>query len=183
MFSLIILVPYIEKSTNARKDYENWLRLVALVDSVGKRLCYEILHSKEKLPNDGAQLYWKLQSYKSDIHFEIHEEILCPSNGIIDESKFDLLTYITVIILMFGDRYKDFLQHVTARRNRIFHLKDVSVCTRKFEQIWSGTCVIFDKLCKDDFDITLPNDLKTCNLFSVEVGKGIEDFFIVLIKF
>lgn len=90
MFSFIHLGSDVAKTSkyqNMRTDYENWLRLVVLIDSAGRRLCYEILHTKEQLPVDGAQLYCRLQSYKSNMHFQIYEEILSPSNKIIDEKK------------------------------------------------------------------------------------------------
>ena len=182
LFFSIILAPYTETITNTRKDYENWLCLVALVYYVGKRVCYNILHTKEELPRDGAQLYCKLQMHKSNIHFQIHKEILSPANGIIDETKFDLLTYITIIILLFGEKYKELLHRLTTRRNKIFHLKDVSICTRKFGQIWKGTCKMFNEFFESGFYKTLPYDLKTCNLFSAEMRKGISEFLIVLIN-
>ena len=152
-----------------RTDYENWLRLVVLIDSAGRRLCYEILHTKEQLPVDGAQLYCRLQSYKSNMHFQVYEEILSPSNKIIDEKKFDLLVYTVVIQFMFGVKYKELLQDVRDMRNKIFHMKDVSICSTKFEQLWSDAC---NRLCKTGFHIELPNILRYCDLFSVEEYRG-----------
>ena len=73
-----------------QKAYENWLRVVVLINYAGKRLCYKILHVKEHLPCDGGRLYHKLEPYKNKMHFQIHAEILCPSNEVIDEKKFDL---------------------------------------------------------------------------------------------
>lgn len=153
-----------------RKDYENWLRLVVLIDCAGRRLCYEILHTKEKIPVDGAQLCHRLQIYKNKMHYQIYEEILCPSNKIIDEKKFDILVYTVVIQFMFGDRYKKLLQDVREMRNNIFHMKDVSTCTRKFEQLWKDACT---RLCKPGFNIELPNIVRSGDLISVEKYKGI----------
>ena len=43
------------------KNYQNWLRFVTLIDHAGKKICYDILHIKERLPTDGNLLYnfWK----------------------------------------------------------------------------------------------------------------------------
>ena len=90
MFSFNILVPHFAKITETTKDYVNWLRVLILINSAGKRMCYDTLHRKEQLPDDGAQLYSKLEIYKINMHYQMHEEILCPSDKIIDESKFDL---------------------------------------------------------------------------------------------
>lgn len=66
------------KTPEMRKGYENWLRLVVLMDYAGKSLSDEILHKKEEIPRDGAQLYSELQIHKDKIHYQIHEEIFCP---------------------------------------------------------------------------------------------------------
>lgn len=101
-------------------SYENWLRLVVLIDSAGKSLCYEILHKKEQLSTEGAQLYLKLESYKNQMHYQIHKEILCPSSKVVEEDKFDLLIYSAVIHLMFGAKYDELIDDVRDMRNRIF---------------------------------------------------------------
>ena len=150
-------------------SYENWLRLVVLIDSAGKRLCYEILHKKEELPSDGAQLYSKLESYKTKMDYQIHEEILCPPSKIIDENKFDLLIYTVVIHLMFGAKYDGLIYDVRDMRNKIFHMKDVSDCTANFEQLWSEACAM---LHKHGFNTKLLKVLKTCDLSLVEKYKG-----------
>ena len=161
------------------EDYENWLRLVVLIDSGGRNLCYEILHTKENLPEDGAKLYCILQKYKERLYYQIYEEIFCPSNKIIDESKFDLLVYMTVISYMFGGKYEELLEDVSNMRNKIFHMEDISICTTDFERLWNDACAI---LCKPGIDIKLPNLLRTCDLFSDEEYKGISDFFIMFIN-
>ena len=162
-----------------RQHYENWLRVVVLINYAGKRLCYEILHVKEELPCDGEQLYCKLEPYKNKMHFQIHAEILCPSNEVIDEKKFDLLVYRTVIYYMFGDKYKKVLRDVRNMRNEIFHMQDESICKADFEQLWNGAC---DMLLEHDFDLELLKILKTCDLFSVEEYRGYFIFHIVFIN-
>ena len=144
------------------------------MDFSGRSLCYEILHTKEKLPDDGAELYYRLEEHKDRMHYQIYEEILCPSDKIIDESKFDLLVYMTVICYMFGAKYQKILQDVNLTRNKIFHMEDLSICTTDFENLWNDACTV---LCIPGIDIKLPNVLKTCDLFSNENYKGISDFF------
>lgn len=85
------------------------------------------------------------------------------------KKKIDLLVYTVVIQFMFGVKYKELLQDVRDMRNKIFHMKDVSICSTKFEQLWSDTC---NRLCKTGFHIELPNILQYCDLFSVEEYRG-----------
>ena len=155
-------------------SYENWLRLVVLINSAGKSLCYDILHKKEQLPHDGAQLYFKLESHKNKMHYQIHKEILCPPSKIIDENKFDLLIYTAVIRLIFGAKYDGLIYDVRDMRNKIFHMKDVSNCAANFEQLWNEACTM---LSKHGFDIKSLNVLRTCDLPSVKEFKGILKFF------
>ena len=167
----MISVPDIDKKNDIRNNSENWLRLAALIDYAAKNLCCEILHTKEEMPSDGSELYCKLQKYKSKMHFQIHKEILCPANEYIDKSQFDLITYITVIRLMFGGKYKELLRNVMAMRNKIFHITDVSVDTAEFERLWDEIFEMFEKICKDGFNIKLPVELKTWDLTSVKEKK------------
>ena len=162
LFSSIILV-----------SYENWLRLVILIDSAGKRLCYDILHEKEQLPLDGGQLYFKLESYKTKMHYQIHKEILCPPSKIIDENKFDLVIYTAVIHLMFGAKYDTLIYDVRDMRHKIFHMKDVWNCTANIEQLWNEACTV---LCKHGFDVKSLNVLRTSDLSLVKECKGILEF-------
>lgn len=156
------------------KHYENWLRVVALIDYAGKRLCHEILHIKEGLPLDGENLYRELEIYKDDMHFEIYEEILCPPDKVIDENKFDLLVYTIVIYHRCGARYKKLLDEVGDLRNEVFHMQDESICTADFQELWRKA---YDMLCNYDcdydFDTESLNFFKNCDLFSLEVYKGI----------
>ena len=154
------------------KDYENWLRLVVLINYAGKKLCDEVLHEKENI-GDGAQLYSKLEKHKDKIHYQIHEEIFCPSNKIIDKSKFDLAIYGAVIHLLFGLKYEDLIYEVRDMRNKIFHMTDESISTANFNKLWSEAG---NMLCKHGFDIKSLDDLRTCDISSVEDLKGILEF-------
>lgn len=160
------------------KDYENWLRVVGLIDIAGKRLCYEILHVKEQLPSDGGQLYCKLECHKNNLHYQCYEEILCPPNKVIDEKKFDLLIYTTIIYYMFGDKYDKLLDDVGDMRDDIFHMEHESICKADFEQLWNNVCCMLQK--HEFHDMELLKTLKTCDPFSAEQGKGILEFISFL---
>ena len=157
------------------KDYENWLRVVVLINYAGKRLCYDILHVKEHLPCDGGELYCKLEPYKNNMHFQMIAEILYPSNKVIDENKFDLLVYAILIYCMFGDKYENLLHDVGNMRNEVFHMQDESICKANFEQLWNDACKM---LHKHDFNMELLKILKTCDLFSADVYRGIVKFIL-----
>lgn len=74
---------------------------------------------------------------------------------------------------MFGAKYKELIYDVRDMRNKIFHMKDVSICTTNFKQLWNKA---YAMLWKHGFDIELFNVLRTCDLFSVEEYKGILEF-------
>ena len=169
-FFCIIIVPRF-----VREDFENWLLLVVSIDFAGKRLSEEILHNKEQLPRDGAQLYWKLKCYEDKMYYQMHEEIFCPSNGIIDESKFNLMIYAAVIELLFGGKYRDLICKVRDMRNEIFHLKDISTCTKKFELHLNHANIIFH-----EFDIKLPDVLRNSDLSSTGKFTGNLDFLFFI---
>ena len=169
--------PFI-KTDKMQKKYENWLRVVTLINYAGKQLCFKILHTNEHLPLDGRELYSKLEVYKDDMHFQIHEEILCPPNRVIDENKFDILIYAIVITCMFGAKYEELMDKVVDLRNEIFHMEDKSICTMEFEQLWREAYNLFnDVFNQNGFgNIESLNILKTCDLSSIEEFKGILDF-------
>ena len=179
VFFFNVLVPDIVKTTKTRKDYENWLRLVVFVNFGGKKLFKEIIYEKEQLPRDGCQLYSKLATHTNKLQYQLHEEILCPSNEIIDESKFDLKIYALVIYLLFGTKYKHLIYEVRDKRNKIFHMADKLICEAKFDKLWNETG---DMLRKHGFDIQSLDDLKTCDLASAENLKGISKFFYQFVK-
>ena len=156
-----------------RRNYENWLRVITLVNCAGKRLCYEILHINERLPCDGGKLYAELECYKNNMHYRMHEEILCPSNKVIDETKFDLLVYATVIYYKFDDRYEELLEDVGDMRNKIFHMPHELICQTELEILWDDAC---DMLRRHNFDTELLKVLKNCDLFSAEEYQGILEF-------
>ena len=46
------------------EEYENWLRLMTLVDFAGRSLCRDVLFKIEKLPEDEVQLFKVLEPLK-----------------------------------------------------------------------------------------------------------------------
>ena len=153
-----------------REDIENWLRVVFLLDTAGKRFCYEILHDRENLPTDGGELYKKLESYQKKMFYQINEEVLCPSNKIINEDKFDILVYSTVIYYMFGDKYDKILDDLRDMRHEIFHMEDKSIRNMKFEQRWNDAC---DMLRNHGFAVESLMFFKKWSFCKVEEYKGI----------
>ena len=133
-------------------------------------MCHGILHIKDGLPKDGAQLYQNLHSYIRQEDYLFHKEILCPSDKIIDESKFDLVMYTMLFQTIFGNKYKKLLQDVGTIRNNLVHMKHLSICAKECEELWNNECNYFSRI---GFGIKSFGYLKTCNLFLVEGCKGI----------
>ena len=64
--------------------------------------------------------------------FQIHEQILDPSDYFIDERKFDLSLYVTVIKMMYGDRYNDDIRDLRSIRNQLYHMGKKSLSAEDF---------------------------------------------------
>ena len=152
---------------------------MVLINYAGKVLCDDILHEKKEVTRKGADLYKKLKKYENEMDYQIHKNILCPSDKIVDESKFDLMIYAAVVNLMFGDtdEYDNLIDDVIDMWTKIFYMKDVSICTTKFEQLWKDAC---DMLTEHGFNKESHFVLR--NLSSNKEFKGILDFIIVLIN-
>ena len=128
-----VLVPKsISTASKLPGEYRNWLRLFTSIDNAGRTFCQNILYEKEKVPNDGKEFYCILQNYKNQMHFQIHKEILCPSDQFIDDSKFDLMIYTAVIQMMYGDRYKVVVQDLRVLRNQSYHITKKIIKRRGF---------------------------------------------------
>lgn len=151
------------KSTFSQ-EYEKWVRVITLIDFAGRRLCRDVLFNQEKLPTDGALLYEELKGLKSAIcRFQDQADILCPTNGITDHTKFDVTLLTSIIDQKFGDRYKSLVSDLRNARNRECHRGDKKLSVTEFEQLWNDTT---DMLKKYGFDLSLVNDLKWCDIFS-----------------
>ena len=158
------------------EEYGNWLRLITFIDNAGRTLCQNILHKKEKVPVDGKGFYSMLQNYKNRMHFQIHKEILGPLDQIIDESKFDLLLYMTVIHMIYDDRYEDVIQDLRSMRNQLFHMGKKSLSAEDFENLWSRVFNMFHKHGLKDDDIKPFIEIKNCKLSPAVESKGILKF-------
>ena len=159
---------HLVKATEASKEYENWLRLVVLISTASKSLCDEILHEKEKLPRDGEKLCSELKKYNGSVYYEIYKEVFCPSDEKIDKSKFDLMTYVTLIHVVSGATHK-FIYKMMDMLNKIFHAKNISIYTKNFDQEWESTCAMF---IDQDVNIEPYNFLRKCDLSSVKECTG-----------
>ena len=147
---------------NLLKEYEKWLRVATLIDFAGRKLCHSVLHNKENLPIDGAKLYKKLEGFKTKIcRFKDQQEILCPSNGITDESKFDLTLYTSIIENLFPKKYDSLVADLRNSRNRESHRGSKNLSSIEFDQLWFDT---MQMLQKHGFDMQLVGNLKTCDL-------------------
>ena len=126
--------------TGKYQDSEKWLRLVTLMDYAGTVLCKDVLHTKEGLPYDGAQLYHKLLPFKDKMQFNDQKEILCPSNEITDESKFDITLYTGLIRAMFKQKHNSLINDLIAKRNHLYHMANKNLSEKEFEDEWNNVC-------------------------------------------
>ena len=63
----------------------------------------------------------------------IYKEFLSPSSKIINKRKFPLMIYSPVINFMFGAKYKEFIYDMVDTLDKIFRMKDESICMINFE--------------------------------------------------
>ena len=150
--------------TDIYQNSEKWLRLVTLTDYGGTQLCKEVLHIKECFPYDGAQLYQKLEFYKDKMQYKDQKEIICPSNRITNESKFDISLYTKLIEVIFKSKYKTMISELRKKRNHLHHMAVKDICDSEFETEWSSIC---DMLQKYGFTENV-KDLKNDNLLANE---------------
>lgn len=158
-------------NNNLLKEHEKWLRVATLIDFAGRHLCHTVLHVKEQLSTDGAKLYQELEGLKSKIcRFKDQQEVLCPSSGITDESKFDLTLYTSVIEKKFPNKYNSLLTDLRKFRNSEFHRGNKSLSDKEFNQLWNSTTHMLES---HGFDLQLTGDLKTCDLSTDQQFKDI----------
>ena len=158
-------------NNNLFQDYEKWLRLATLIDFAGRHLCHTVLHAKEHLPTDGAELYKELEGFKSKIcRYKDQQEILCPSNGITDENKFDVTLYTNITEKKFPKRYDSLVTDLRNARNTECHRGNKKLSDSEFNQLWNDTTQM---LQKHGFDIQLVGSLRTCGLSSDNQFKDI----------
>lgn len=151
------------------QDSENWLRLVTLIDYAGVNLCKQVLHIKEGLPTDGAELYQKLKDYDIKELNRYQQRIVFPKNGKIDEDKFDITLFTNLIQQMFLSRHNDLITTLRDIRNGLCHMSDKKISDSDFQKQWNSICA---KLQKHGFNERV-DELKIGHLPSMESVKKI----------
>ena len=71
------------------------------------------------------------------MHQRVNKEILSPSSEIINKRKCHLMIFPVLINLMFGANYMGFIYDVRDEQDKIFHIKDESICMASLEWLWS----------------------------------------------
>ena len=145
------------------KEYENWLRLITLINFGGQHLCRDVLFQRENLPTDGTLLFKILEPLKSKIKFQDQREIICPDTKKTDCSKFDLTLFTNVIANLFKDKYKSLVKDLRDARNTEFHRGNKQLSDNEFKLLWCKTSLM---LQGHGLDFQLIKDLEKGNLFS-----------------
>ena len=83
------------------------------------------------------------------------------------------MIYGAVIRMLFGAKYEKLIDEVRTKRSNIFQMTDESICGANFNEEWNEVGTMFRK---HDLDIKSLDDLRTCDLSSVEELKGILQF-------
>ena len=166
------------------KEYENWLRLITLIDFGGNHLCRDVLFQRENLPTDETLLFKILEPLKEKMKFQDQREILCPSSQKTDCSKFDLTLFTSVISNLFKDKYESLVKDLRDARNTEFHRGNKELSDNEFKLLWYKTSIM---LHDHGLDLQLIEDLEKCNLFSnpkydhiVQSIQGSIDRFLLL---
>ena len=140
---------------------QKWLKLVSLIDYYGRKLCKEIIHQKEGLPYDGRELCIILKKYEDELQFEGQKKIICPSNGITDERKFDISLYVILIKVLFTPKYDDLAKSLRRLRNELHHTAVRDMSDQDFEKQWNNVLSIFK-----EYEFTECEDLENLDLFN-----------------
>ena len=112
------------------------------------------------------ELFKVLEPLKSRICcFQVQKEILCPSTGKTDQSKFDVTLFTSIIDVKYGNKYRLLVNDLKKARNELFHEGDKSISDFHFNQLWNDTSQM---LVKHGFDPILVDDLKEFNRVSLQ---------------
>ena len=153
------------------QEYENWLRLVTLVDFAGRSLCRDVLFNKENKSEDEVELFKLLKPLESKIcPFKDQLKILCPSTGKTDHSKFDVTLFTNIIKVLFKDKYISLVEDLKQARNRESHRGNKSLSDSDFSQLWNDTS---NMLVSHGCESKLVDEVKECDLFSHQKFKDI----------
>ena len=153
------------------EEYENWLRLITLVDYAGRMLCRDVLFKQENLPEDEVELFKVLEKLKSKIcRYPNQSEILCPPTGKTDHRTFDVTLFMSIIKEKYGNKYKSLVDDLRNARNKEFHKGEKSLSGSEFNQLWNDTSKM---LVKHGFDDKLVKKVKDSDLFSHQKFRDI----------
>ena len=151
------------------KQFEKWCRLVIFIEEGGKAVCKNILHTRLGVPKEGSKLYEYLQHYKTEIKRcelqPFQENILLPSDGVIENSKLDLLLYTYIVQILDKVKEYPFIKELRYKRNELFHMEGArrDMSEQNFEEHWNQVSYY---LLKCHFDgMELMSSLKTDALF------------------
>ena len=153
------------------QEYENWFRLMTLVDFAGRSLCRDVLFKQENLPEDEVELFKVLEPLKSRIcRFQDQKEILCPSTGKADHSKFDVTLFTSIITVKYGNKHRLLVDDLRKARNELSHKGNKLLSDFHFNQLWNDTSQM---LVKHGFDPKLVDELKQYDCVSLQNVNGI----------
>ena len=153
-----------------RKEYANWLRIAVLVDFAGRRLCYDVLFNKEKLPKDGQLLYKELENLKRKQFNREQREKLFPANEITDYTTFDVTLLTKIIESKYGNKYERLVKDLRNARNKESHRGSKELSNNEFNQLWDG---ITNMLKQHPFNLQLVGDLKNCDIFANQLYRDV----------
>ena len=152
-------------------QYENWIRLLTLIHYVGFEVCKNILHIREKLPVDGAQLHQEMNGKRAKFDKLLKKKILKqdqydfifpPVNGVTDITKFDIPLFTSVITVMFDKKkYQQLVEELRKWRNKEFHQGQIQMTKADFNAKWNAFIQLFGNYGINPNDYV---DLKTCPL-------------------
>ena len=120
------------------------------------------------MPDDGHEFYFILQKYRNEMQFQMHKEIVHPSDLFINESKFGAIVYTKVIQMMYGDRYKNVIQDLRIMRLQLSCIEKKSVSAEDFQKRWICASNVLYKRGLNEEDVKFPIDFKTWEQSSAE---------------
>lgn len=125
-----------EDSKGVEIGYSRWGRLAILIKIAGSCLGREILHTKESLSHDGAQLYHELKEFKTERWYKDQHKVVFPKSGIIDERRFDISIYMKIIELKFPEKYENLIKILNGLRNHVYYMGDKNLSEEDFLSEW-----------------------------------------------
>ena len=160
---------------NFNHKYINGLRLFILSDIGCKEVCHDVLFNREQWPKDGVKLYNILEPQKSNIcQYRNQYKFLCPSDRYTDYTKFDATLLLSIIQVMFGNKYDQLVKDLRCVRNKEYHRGDRDLSDTEFNKLWKS---IGNILLRHGFDLTVVDGLETGDPFLDQRFKDIANSF------